>query len=206
VTKLRAKQALVIKTAEQVLRKRDEEHMVKNKPKGTVTEFPVGSYVLVEYPGGEIPNKSWMPRRGPLQVVKIEGNKQYSLLDLVSGKTERVDISRLIPFRYDQARTDPSEVAAREKKEYRTERIYDHRGDPKRKSTLEFKVHWLGYPDSADTWEPWDAENLGRNPHLHEYMYTQDELLTHIPREFRRDDHRELVKQSLARRRERQRE
>jgi hypothetical protein len=144
-----------------------------------------------------------MPRKGPLQVVKIQGNKMYTLLDLVSGKTERVDISRLIPFKYDKIRTDPSEVAAREKKEYRTERIYAHRGDPSRKSTLEFRVHWLGYPDSADTWEPWDAENLGRNPHLHEYMYTQDELINLIPREYRRADHRELLTQARIRRKER---
>ena len=63
ISRLQSKQTAVLKVAQRILMERDEKHMLKNTPSDTVTEFPVGSYVLVEYPG-QIPSKMMMPRRG----------------------------------------------------------------------------------------------------------------------------------------------
>ena len=71
--------------AQRIFKERDEKHMLKKRPTETITEFPVGSYVLVEYPG-QIPSKMMMPRRGPLLVVKIGRNKAYTLTDLVTQR------------------------------------------------------------------------------------------------------------------------
>ena len=128
--------------------------MLKKRPTETITEFPVGSYVLVEYPG-QIPSKMMMPRRGPLQVVRIRGNKAYTLVDLITQKEESVHVSRLAPFLYDKERVDPFDVAAKEQKEYRIEFVYEHVGDPRLKSSLEFKCRFTGYSAEHDEWISW---------------------------------------------------
>ena len=43
-----------------------------------------------------------------------------------------------------------------------------HRNDPKRKSSMEFKIRWQGYNSSEDTWEPWKA--VRNIPALHSYL------------------------------------
>jgi hypothetical protein len=39
--------------------------------------------------------------------------------------------------------------------EFEVERVLDHRGDPRRKSTLEFLVRWVGFEPEDDSWEPY---------------------------------------------------
>ena len=50
---------------------------------------------------------------------------------------------------------DLAMVAAVDTDEYVVEAIIDHRGNPNRRSTLEFLVRWLGYEPEEDTWLPW---------------------------------------------------
>ena len=198
ISRLQAKQSSVLAIAQRTLKDRDEKHMLKNRPKGTITEFPVGSYVLVEYPG-QIPSKMVMLRKGPLQVVRVGRNKAYTLVDLITQKEETVHVSRLTPFLYDKERVIPFDVAAREQKEYRIEFVYEHVGDPRLKSSLEFKCRFTGYSAEHDEWISWS--NLLSVPALHNYLYSQDELISLVPKEFKRPNHPELIKESLARRR-----
>jgi hypothetical protein len=179
-----------------VLQQRDEAHVRKNQPKSTVIPYPIGSYVLVKYPG-QMPDKQLMPNRGPLQVVKVDRYKTYHLRDLVTQKEEIVDVTRLLPFTYDPQRTDPFDVAAKEQREYLVAEILDHRGDLKRKSTLEFLVRFTGYDDTFNEWLPW--ANLYNVDALHDYLYSKH-LYGLVPRSMLRDNHKELVREHRDRR------
>ena len=55
-----------------------------------------------------------------------------------------------------------------DREEYLVEEILAHRGDPKRKTSLEFLVKWKGYTDENNSWEPWN--NLKDNSFLHDYL------------------------------------
>lgn len=54
-----------------------------------------------------------------------------------------------------RARSTPEPVQTESGQEWEVERVLDVRGTRRGR---EFLVHWLGFPDSDDTWEP--AENL----------------------------------------------
>jgi hypothetical protein len=84
------------------------------------------------------------------------------------------------------ARTfDPPErppLLAPDLQEFTIETILNHRGDKKKRSTLEFEVKWLGYPDSYNSWEPWS--NLRGTDALHLYLRTHG-MASLIPTRFR---------------------
>ena len=48
------------------------------------------------------------------------------------------------------------------------EAILAYTGNPKRKSSMDFLVRWLGYDESEDLWLPWSA--LHNNSVLHTYL------------------------------------
>ena len=52
---------------------------------------------------------------------------------------------------------DDLSVASVDRREYVVEKIVAHRGSPKKKSKMTFRVHWEGWPDSEDTWEPYST-------------------------------------------------
>ena len=98
----------------------------------------------------------------------------YTLKDLVEDKTlPQVHIKRLRPFLYDAEAVDPKAIAAKDKGEYFVEQILEHRGNPTRKSTMEFKVRWAGYSPDFDTWEPW--RGVRDVDKLHEYLRNHDD-------------------------------
>ena len=94
------------------------------------TEFPINSYVLLEYPEGR-PHKLKMIKRGPFQVTNIVGTK-YTLQDLLTGKTFDTHIANLSPFNFDPHRTDPADVAMHDKEEFEIDSVIAHRGDKTR--------------------------------------------------------------------------
>ena len=117
-------------------------------------EFKVGESVLVSYP--ERPPSKFHPRwQGPFKVAKVEGNR-YTCTNLRTGKDEVFDIQRLRRYISDPDRDDLS-VASVDRREYVVERILAHRGTSKKKSKMMFKVHWEGYDDSKDSWEPYSS-------------------------------------------------
>jgi hypothetical protein len=160
---------------------------VKTKAAKTpIVEFAIGDFVLIDYPdsglGKRPPNKLMTPLKGPMQVIGHKGST-YTLRNLVSMKTEDVFIGRLRPFHYDQARTAPRNTALQETGLYDVEEILDHRGNPKgSKIQLFFKVKWLGYDHTEDSWEPWSS--LHKNAKLHLYL-TAHNLTYLVPKGFR---------------------
>ena len=149
-----------------------------------VDNFPIGSYVLVEYTDstlkGRGPPHKLMPfKRGPYKVVSHIGTR-YTLLDLITNKHEDVLIHRLHPFNYDEANFDPKEVAGRDLQEYKVEKILNHEGNEQLKSSLTFLVRWNGYDSSFDTWESW--KNLRLVDRLHDYL-REHGMERHIPKD-----------------------
>jgi hypothetical protein len=154
--------------------------------KTPIIEFAIGDFVLVDYPdsglGKRPPNKLMTPLKGPMQVLGHKGST-YTLRNLVSMKTEDVFIGRLRPFHYDQARTAPRSTALQETGLYDVEEILEHRGNPKgSKLQLFFKVRWIGYDHTEDSWEPWSS--LHRNAKLHLYL-TAHNMAYMVPKGFR---------------------
>jgi hypothetical protein len=171
-------QNALIKIAATNLQQADDEH-IASAPAAR-TEFPINSYVLLEYPDSP-PSRLHAKKRGPYQVVKFHRN-DYTLRDLVSHKELTVNISRLTPFIYDPLHTDPKAVAMAEQGEYYIDHVLAHRGNLNQKSTLEFKVRWLGFDKSKDSWEPWSE--LRDTDHLHAYLKLKG-LEKMIPKKFR---------------------
>jgi hypothetical protein len=88
--------------------------------------------------------------------------------------------------------TDPFDVAAKEQGEYLVAEVLKHRGDFRRKTSLEFFVRFAGYDDSYNLWLPWT--NMYKVEALHQYLYDQ-KLYALVPLEFRREDHDTLMRQ-----------
>jgi hypothetical protein len=150
---------------------------------GEVTQFDIGSYVLVSHPAGrfqQVGEQKLRPSRmGPMRVESFDKD-HYTLRDLVNpNRTTRAHVSRLTEFRYDPTQVAPAEVALIDTESFIVERVLSHRyqGKPNvkltrqcRKKDLEFKVKWEGYDEP--TWEPW--HNLLANRALHDYLRTKN--------------------------------
>jgi transposase InsO family protein len=164
--KLLNAQSELIKIAQEHQSKYDEYHM--SKYESGFTEFPINSYVLLAQPDGERPsNKLKTNLKGPFRIVNINGAK-YTIQNLLTSKNMDVHISRLKPFIFDIEHTDPKEVAMHEQEKFLIETIIAHRGDRTRRKTMEFKVRWVGYDSSHDSWEPYS--NLRDTDQLLNYL------------------------------------
>jgi hypothetical protein len=136
----------------------DAEHLDSVDP-DTYTKFPVNSYVCVMYPrnpltGRRPPTKFKSFWRGPLKVVNFIGN-EYTLEDLVTHKTEQRFVKDLKAFEYDPNHTDPAQVAKGDNNDWTVERVVQHKGQDRLKSTYEFEVKWEGVSEEYNLWLPW---------------------------------------------------
>ena len=117
--------------------------------------------------GQRAPSKLHTHWKGPMRVISNNG-AEYLLLDLVQNKKISVHISRLKRFEYDPIHVDPLAIAAKDYEEDEVELILEHRGNPKRKSDMDFLVRWLGYDETVDLWLPWSS--LRTNTVLHQCL------------------------------------
>ncbi|MFH1084174.1 MAG: chromo domain-containing protein, partial [Chloroflexota bacterium] len=69
---------------------------------------------------------------------------------------------------------DPVAVAAADTDRWRVERIIAHRGSPRSRGTMRFRVRWKGFDAGDDTWEPW--ANVRQLAALQEYAAAQPSL------------------------------
>ena len=149
------------------------------------TDYPIQSYVLWDHPEGR-KSKIHSKHRGPYQVVEKEG-ETYKIQDLLSGKTFETHISNLRPFNHDPDRINPEAVARHNSQEFVIEDILEHHGNRDRRSSMTFKVRWLGYGPESDTWEPY--ANLRDTEQLHDYLRTH-RMVSLIPKKFRVEEHK----------------
>jgi hypothetical protein len=155
----------LISIAQESQRSNDEYHIAQAAPQRT--EFPINSYVLVQY-RERPPTKLHMNWRGPMRVINYTQNV-YTLQDLVTNKNVDYHVSQLKAFEYDPLEVDPTEIAMREAQEFVVESILDHSGTPAKRSEMKFLVHWSGFDQTHDSWEPW--ENVRNTRALHNYLF-----------------------------------
>ena len=105
-------------------------------------------------------------------------NSKYVLLDLLTGEEKVFHVSDMKPFVFDPAVVDPLDIARRDHMEYFIDKILDHRGNIKKRSSLEFHVSWLGYAQESNNWERY--KNLRNSEPLHTYLAERN-LLKLIP-------------------------
>ena len=176
-SKMLQAQATILRIAQLNQEETDAFHLGR-APKGI---FLINSYVLVAYEteGNRPPTKLHSRWRGPLKVVGHVG-QTYTCLNLVTNKLEDFNINFLRPFKYDEERIDPYDVALRDNQYFEVERIEAHRGDPNKLSNLQFRVKWIGFEEP--TWEPW--KNVYKVGALHEYLRTHN-MKRLIPKHFK---------------------
>ena len=87
-------------------------------------------------------------------MIMSRAKNTYTIRDLTSDVLHERDVSRLKPFLVGPD-TDPIDIAARDLNEMTIRDIISHKGNPKRRSTLEFQVIWE--PDGDTTWESWET-------------------------------------------------
>jgi hypothetical protein len=162
-----AKQAELLDIARKSQKQTDDYHIVQASG-GEVTEFPINSYVLAKY-RDRPPTKFHTPWKGPMRVIASKKNT-YTLQDLVTNKEYEYHVTQLKTFQYDRNETDPVDIARKEAQEFVVDQVLQHRGDPKKRSTLEFLIKWEGYDESNNSWEPW--ANVKDNIKLNNYLYT----------------------------------
>jgi hypothetical protein len=128
-----------------------EQEKLREEFKGAVpTDFEVGSFVLVSY-AVRPPSKLAARWAGPFRVVSRKANS-FELEDLTGGPSKTVDISRLKPFLVAPG-VDVKAVAAADLGEALVDSILAHRGNGRKRESLEFQVQWS---DGDVTWEPWE--------------------------------------------------
>ena len=132
------------------------EQLKFEKQAGTVniTEFNPDDLVLMKYPT-QAPSKLHDRLAGPYRVLRREGNLVY-IQDLTCERVLERDVGSLIPFRKpkDLQEQDLVAIAAQDLGETVVLDILNHRGDPRKRTTLEFQVQWS---DQDVSWESWDT-------------------------------------------------
>ena len=149
------------------------------RPVATLTEFPVGSLVLVAYPDKKRPDKLDPYYHGPYQVhgsttaADTTTVSMYTLKQLSTGQLKSVGRHLLRPFHLDGEYVDPLEVSLRGTDEFVVEAILGHypkeaisRFIKRRKSDMSFLVKWVGY--DKPTYNSWDG--LRKNAVFIQYL------------------------------------
>ena len=127
VAKMLQIQAKLIKKANMMQSIKDEKHL-QDAPR-ELTEFPVNSFVLVEYPttrmGRKPPTKLHTQLKGPYRVITSSPyTGEYTLMNLVNNREENsIRVSRLRRFDYDPLVTDPAKIALRDHNAFFVEKI-----------------------------------------------------------------------------------
>ena len=145
-----------------------------------ITEFPINSYVLVNYEGADQrpPTKLHTFLRGPLRIVNHNG-PIYTLENIVTNKLEDFHVKLLHPFKFDTADVDPHEVAEHDEDYYGIIEVRNHRftNASERRSDLEFLILFQG--DRVPSWQPWSID-LSKNEKIHQYL-NQHQMRKFIP-------------------------
>ena len=72
--------------------------------------------------------------------MRVVGQRDdtYTVRDLTTNRVMEVHVSRLRPFQYDPAHTDPNEVATADKQAFIVEAVKEHKGNPKKPTGMTF--------------------------------------------------------------------
>jgi transposase InsO family protein len=181
-------QEVIIQIAQQTQLELDQRNMTKRMNEATaktgINEFPINSYVTMEYrellhglEGKRAPNKLLTQLKGPLRVVGKVGNT-YTLINLVTNKeVKNIHAKHLQPFTFSPLHVDPRDIANRDLQAWDVKEILAHRNSHNHKtdnnwtrlSHKEFQVRWCEpYEQDTSYWLPWSELRL--NVKLHDYL------------------------------------
>jgi hypothetical protein len=128
---------------------------------------------MVRYPN-RAPTKAHSKYRGPFLVQDKLGDT-YICQDLLTQKPLSFHADRIVPYHSSEnSSMSPFDVASRDRQEYTIDYISSHDGNPKKRSTLSFLVHWLGYEEEEATWEPY--KNIQDTVAFEDYIKNVEEL------------------------------
>jgi hypothetical protein len=182
-------QQAILQAAERSQTQKDVMHIADYDPRRT--EYPDGSYVLVEYPRSAIkkgpPNKLNLYLKGPMKVINHRASI-YKLSNLATGKEETYHLAHIRPFHYDEQSINPIDIANRDEFATPVESIVSHQPvlqsyTKLKRSELFFTVRWKDLPESSDRILPY--KELRNNPALHEYLAAKG-MRSFIPSEHKR--------------------
>ncbi len=117
--------------------------------------FEPGDLVLIRRPKGR-PTKLAPLHLGPVRVAARDSHF-YAVDSLIDDTSQRVHEARLIRFKCDNI-DEAKRLAALDDDEYLVDSVTDHRIVD---DELFLRIHWAGYPDEADTWQPIDEDVEG---------------------------------------------
>ena len=129
-----------------------------------------GDFVLMQYDHTKpLPNKLFPSFSGPYQVVSQYKN-DVMCKDLIHGSIEPLDVARLKPFigTYRQAH----DMAKLDQDQFDVDRISTHRGDPWRRTFMDFEVI---FADGTVVWLPWTYD-LSATMQFEEYVHSKPAL------------------------------
>jgi hypothetical protein len=123
------------------------------------TAYKPGTYVLVKYRKSKnlypAPTCLYTYWKGPLEVISNKLSQDL-LLDLITDKKKPYHVHDMRPFNYDPLLTNPLDIARKDYLEFYIEKNLEMAGDPKRCSTLDFLIKWVGYDDTCNFWLPFN--------------------------------------------------
>ena len=124
----------------------------------------MGDYVIYDEPNifqktDARPDKLTSHFKGPYLITDIN-TQQIRVMNLLTQKVIKLHPAHVHPYILDPNRTNPADVAQHTAQEYIVDKIITVNGTKKRngeyyKQSLDFKVHWAGYDESEDSWEPY---------------------------------------------------
>ena len=196
---LLANQSTVIALAQKHLFDNDQATIAKRRNEGDLTEFPIGSVVLVQYHhtglGKKPPSKLHLSWEGPFRVVNITNSgNTYVLQNFIDGTTSDRHITDLKLFIHDEEGSGMtlSDIALRDRiHEFPVETVLGHRFKTQedgtrggKSSDLEFHIHWRGFSARWDSWEPF--KNVRLSTLVIDYM-RENKMKRFIPRNLEED-------------------
>jgi hypothetical protein len=117
------------------------------------------------------PSKLSMNYKGPYRVIS-RNDTIYRIENLVTQEIFEVHVKELRPFHHTDT-INPKDIARHAAGEFFVESIGDVQGKKDLKhnrfyrKNLYFKVHWLGYDNSYDSWEPYKELRLNKQFHAY---------------------------------------
>ncbi len=129
-------------------------------------KFNPGDHVLLTYPKRSKPSKLSPSFMGPFVVTVSRGSHIYEIKSIVDSHVLSVHASRLRRFHSDRSLDDLKKLAAADVQEFVVDDIIEHRQNG---TELQFRIRWLGYDESDDTWQAYDEDLIG-NAHVETYI------------------------------------
>ncbi len=141
---------------------------LKAKHTENIPVHKVGSFVYASHPKGKRPHKLASHVTGPFRVTGHTG-KFYDIASVIDDREYTLHTSRLLECACKDL-DEAKRLASSDTDEYPLESVTDHTivdGEPF------LRLHWSGYPESADTWQAYD-EDIAGNELVEKYLDAHD--------------------------------